>query len=95
MSQLFRSESPPSLSAKQGGSKTRGFSIRYDVESAVENIDIGGIDQAVRSERRCQGLTNVCLTDFRRMAEFVTRAIDNVAHGLSVQLAMDNLGLKE
>lgn len=30
-----------------------------------------------------------------RMADFVSRAIDNVSHGLTVRAAMDSLGLKE
>ena len=30
-----------------------------------------------------------------RMAEFVSKAIDNASHGLTVQAAMQSLGLKE
>lgn len=54
-----------------------GFRLRYDDETELREIDIGGADQA------------------QKMAEFVTNSINNLSHGLTVQKAMEELGLRD
>lgn len=72
------------------------FSIRYDVETEVRAIDRGGTDQAIQYVPSVQfDRERVNYMRYISMAEFVTKAIDNVAHGLSVQKAMEYLGLEE
>ncbi|PSR76803.1 hypothetical protein PHLCEN_2v8184 [Hermanssonia centrifuga] len=75
----LNSQSPPPDRPPRaaGPSVTGSFALRYDQESMIRKIDIGGQDQALR------------------MAEFVTKTIDNASHGLTVQAAMENLGLQE
>ncbi|KAK0459781.1 SNF2 family DNA-dependent ATPase [Desarmillaria tabescens] len=58
-----------------------GFSLNYDDETPIRSIDVGGPDQQQKLE------------EF--VAQFVTSAIDNVSHGLTVKSAMKSLGLKD
>ncbi|GJE92995.1 SNF2 family N-terminal domain-containing protein [Phanerochaete sordida] len=70
-------EEKPSTSQRTFPNIRGEFSIHYDIESAVTQLDVGGQDQAIR------------------LAEFVTRTLDNSMHGITVQKAMDYLKLKE
>ncbi|KAI8992782.1 SNF2 family N-terminal domain-containing protein [Trametes punicea] len=66
---------------------TREFGLRYDQETAVRSIDRGGNDQDLRR------VWVACV--ILRMEEFVSRSIDNAAHGLTVRKAMEGLQLKD
>ncbi|KAK0210806.1 SNF2 family DNA-dependent ATPase [Desarmillaria ectypa] len=62
------------------GGGAGGFSLNYDDEAPIRSIDVGGHDQQQKLE------------EF--VAQFVTSAINNVSHGLTVKSAMKSLGLK-
>ncbi|KAK0483680.1 SNF2 family DNA-dependent ATPase [Armillaria novae-zelandiae] len=75
------------LSSSMGSSRRsigRGagrFSLNYDDATPIRSIDVGGPDQQQK------------LDEF--VAQFVTSAINNVSHGLTVKSAMKSLGLKD
>lgn len=71
------------------------FALRYDHESEVHTIDRAGNDQALRCVHKRYIWIFSTLSLYYRMAEFVTKTIDNSTHGLTVQSAMKNLGLQE
>lgn len=80
---------PPSY----GVSRSRGdFNLYYDRETPVKPIDIGGPDQEEKYAHTPFGIFP--FNPEIRLAEFVTKAIDNVSHGLSVRTAMEKLGLE-
>lgn len=76
--------------ARRGGSAS-GFGLYYDQETPLRAIDYGGPDQG----RRFVCLHNhfFLFTSFVRLADFVTKSIENTSHGLSVKEAMKKLGL--
>ncbi|KAK0228592.1 SNF2 family DNA-dependent ATPase [Armillaria fumosa] len=63
------------------GGGAGGFSLHYDDATPIRSIDVGGPDQQQK------------LDEF--VAQFVTSAINNVSHGLTVKSAMKRLGLKD
>jgi hypothetical protein len=69
------------------------FNIHYDTETPLRPIDIGGPDQ----EQRCVLVCPLQATLFNelRIADFVSKEIDNNSQGLDVANARKFLGLKE
>ncbi|KAK0197054.1 SNF2 family DNA-dependent ATPase [Armillaria mellea] len=63
------------------GGGAGGFGLHYDDATPIRSIDVGGPDQQQK------------LDEF--VAQFVTSAINNVSHGLTVKSAMKSLGLKD
>ncbi|PBK96912.1 hypothetical protein ARMGADRAFT_989149 [Armillaria gallica] len=63
------------------GGGAGGFGLNYDDATPIRSIDVGGPDQQQK------------LDEF--VAQFVTSAINNVSHGLTVKSAMKSLGLKD
>lgn len=76
----FLSSSTGSSRRSVGGG-AGGFSLHYDDATPIRSIDVGGPDQQQK------------LDEF--VAQFVTSAINNVSHGLTVKSAMKSLGLKD
>ncbi|KAG7452506.1 uncharacterized protein BT62DRAFT_879840 [Guyanagaster necrorhizus] len=68
-----------SLGRRSIGGGAGGFNLNYDVATPIRSIDVGGPDQQQRYEF---------------VAQFVTSAINNVSHGLTVKSAMKSLGLE-
>lgn len=84
--------------ARPGSSRPniRGdFAIRYDDESMVSKIDLGGQDQAVRYASFVPRRPRTYLTRLSSLAEFVTKALDNSLQGFTVSEAMKYLGLQQ
>ncbi|KZP27972.1 hypothetical protein FIBSPDRAFT_917816 [Athelia psychrophila] len=54
-----------------------GFSLHYDNETPLRQIDYGGPDQQLK------------------MAEFVSKSIDNLSHGITVNRALEKLKLSD
>jgi hypothetical protein len=73
-----------------------GFNLNYDNESPLRRIDVGGPDQHMRCYQVLLWGIKQHLTCSRvRMAEFVSKSIDNLSHGLTVKSAMEKLKLRE
>ncbi|KAF7320877.1 SNF2 family DNA-dependent ATPase [Mycena chlorophos] len=63
------------------------FGLNYDQDTPLRSIDIGGEDQQQKCVA-CSPLSSILLTCISfRMAEFVSRGIDNLSHGLTVKEA--------
>ncbi|KAK0450917.1 SNF2 family DNA-dependent ATPase [Armillaria borealis] len=77
--EFLSSSMGPSRRSIGGGAG--GFGLNYDDATPIRSIDVGGPDQQQK------------LDEF--VAQFVTSAINNVSHGLTVKSAMKSLGLKD
>lgn len=86
---------PSQLTARQG------FNLNYDKEGAVGALDRGGPDQEMKWVCCVFLVYGTCMLNKAwgcvscRMAEFVSRGIDNAGNGLTTQKAMEKLGLQE
>ena len=82
--------------SRAGGRKVAGgFSLNYDVETPIRPIDVGGPDQEQRFVCVATLFKPNLTVLFSRLADFVTRSIENTGNGLTVKEAMKRLGLKE
>lgn len=85
---------PPDVMRGSAGTRSvpGGFGLRYDDESEIQSIDVAGPGQ----QERCVSCPSRVaeLTIVSRLAEFVSREIDNNSQGLDVAASMKVLGLQ-
>lgn len=77
-----------------GGVDTGGFRLNYDKLTPLRSVDVGGPDQ----EQRYASLTSHKIYAHQyyaieRLADFVTKSIENTGNDFTVQDAMKQLGL--
>lgn len=85
----------PQASGSTSG-RDREFGLNYDQETPVRSIDRGGDDQATKYVCSFLALPPPLKPPMLyRMAEFVSQGIDNAAHGLTTEKAMEQLKLSE
>jgi hypothetical protein len=85
----FLSSSLSSSPAAHGG-----FQLNYDADTPIRAIDVGGHDQEERLVCRRSVFRRIQTHFPFRMADFVTRSIENLSEGLTVKEAMRDLGLQ-
>ena len=77
------------------GGGAGGFCLNYDATTPLRSIDVGGSDQEQRyATHPLFGPIKLYSFLINRLADFVTKSIENTGNDLTVQEAMKKLGLQ-